>query len=228
MAAGKLESILSLVVLTALAVGFGAWSGLTGPELTSVDLQVASADLASASGFLATQNITESVVGSDEVVTVQESVDWQAPDRVALTQTTRVTDESGDYTYVRTLTQIGDSCWSVVVRGPADLKPLACTTQSNRLKILTAAETAGAIENDGVYLLSPGGGDAYLSSRKLEAFGMVSIEMRISGDYLSWQRFAFDESVSGANVEVVEVVGFKDVGNAPPVARPSGDPTEMA
>jgi hypothetical protein len=58
--------------------------------------------------------------------------------------------------------------------------------------------------------------------------GMATVELRISGDSISWERLSFDAGLSGASVLIEEVITFSDVGRAPAVVAPAGPPTATA
>jgi hypothetical protein len=225
---GRHLSVASVAVLGCLGAGFGAWSGFTNPPIAGVQLQIASQNLAAISSFTATVDETESVVGTGEVVTIREVVHHQAPDREFVMETTHVAGVEIPYSYSRTLTQIGGSCWTTV-SGPRNVTPLTCSASNVRVKPLSNPQTQSSVTyNNGTYSISPNVAQKYLKASTPYPIGMVTFEARIDGEYVSWEHISFVLAVSGATIDVVQTTQFGEFGSAPPVTAPEGAPTAIA
>jgi hypothetical protein len=229
MISGRQMSLASVVVMASLGAGFGAWSGFTNPQIAGVQLQIASENLAAVSSFTATVDETESVVGTAEVLTVREFIHHQGPDREFVMETTHVAGTQVPYAYTRTLTQIGDSCWTSVSGAPPGVKPLGCSASTVRVKPLSEPEIQSAVTyNSGTYSVSPTVAQKVLKASIGDSIGMVTFEVRIEGDYVSWEHVSFDLAISGATIDVVQTTQFGDFGSGPSVTTPIGAPTAKA
>jgi hypothetical protein len=225
MTSGRNLSIASLAALTSLGVGFGAWSGLTGPNVAGVQLEIAGRNLAAASSLSEVIDITESVIGTPEVVTIHETVIRNAPDRIKLAEHVHVSGAGPDYSYTRTLTQIGGSCWTTVSSSQM-IQQLPCEASTVRIRTLTAAETdSGVTDSGGVYSLSQKVATEYLRRSVSSPIGMVTIQVRITGEYVTWEHVAFYETVSGGTVIVDQTTQIANIDHAPRILEPAGPPT---
>lgn len=228
MISGRNTSVASLALLACLGVGFGAWSGLTGPNVAGMQLQVAGDNVAAASSLSEASDITESVIGTPEVVTLHETRVRNAPDRVAFVETVHISGAGPAYSYTRTLTQIGDSCWTTIASA-RKVEPLPCEASTLRIRPLTAAETAsGVTSSDGTYSLSQHVAVEYLETSVSFPIGMVTFQFRITGDYVTWEHVGFDEALDGATVIVDQTTRFADFDRAPRILEPAGPPTATA
>ena len=231
MIAGRRMSLASVAILAALGTGFASWSGFTSPEIAGVQLQIASENLAAASSFTSIIDETESVFGSSEVIIIHEMVHHRAPDRLSVVDTVHYTGAGvTHYSFTRTLTQIGDSCWTTIAgpTRPGNLKPLGCSASTLRHVSLSSAETQSVTEHNGTYYLSSTVAEKYLSQYVPYPIGMVKIEARIEGEYISWQRISFELAASNATIDVVETTKFSDYGTTPPIPTPPGPMTANA
>ncbi len=226
MTAGRYLSIGSVVAVGVLGAAFAAWSGLTGPTIAGVQLTAASENTA-ASSFMATVDATESVIGTDEVITVLDMNVREVPDRATVVREGEVTGVAQDRSYRLTLTQVGDSCWTTVE--PPGTKPLECEMSRVHVMSLPAADTtSGVTVEDGTYSLDPVACRRFISAEVSDSIGMCSVGFRISGSYISWERISFYEAISGANIQVVETIRFSHYGDVPEITTPAGPPTATA
>jgi hypothetical protein len=225
MIGGRYLSIASVLSVAALGAGFGAWSGLTGPQVAGAQLEAASVNTAGTS-FVAVVDVTQSVVGTIEVIRSHDVNVWQPPGRASQIETVAVTGADHDVSYSRTITRVGDSCWTTV-EGPASLKPLLCTKVN--VRPMTSAETAsGVTDVDGTYALDAAASQKFVSAGTSGTVGMCAVEARLSGSFITWQQISFTVALTSATVEVLETARFSHVGHAPPIATPSGPPTATA
>jgi hypothetical protein len=228
MVAGRLLSITTVLVLGVLGAGFAAWSGLTNPQVAGEQLQVAELNTAAASNFTITIDEVEDVVGTSEVATIHEVVHYQAPDRQSVVENTQVAGIPDAYSYKRTRTQIGDSCWTTV-SGPQGLEPLACQASELSPHPLTTAETRSSVTySNGVYSLSAAAARKFLSRSISGPIGMATFEARLAGLYLGWQRVSFNVAQANATFQIVQISQLSDVGTTPSIATPPGPPTATA
>jgi hypothetical protein len=226
MTAGRLTSIASVLAVGVLGAGFAAWSGLTGPQVAGVQLRSAAQNSA-ASSFVAIVDATESVTGTDEVITTQDTTVREAPDRATQIRSGEVTGIDNDYSFRLTLTQVGNSCWTT--ERPPGEHPLECQMSRIRPMPPPLADTeTGVTVEAGTYSLSPAASESIITSQISGPVGMSSIQYRISGSYLSWERVSFNVSVSGADLEILETLRFSHYGDVPPIATPPGRPTATA
>jgi hypothetical protein len=224
MIGGRYLSIASVAAMSVLGAGFAAWSGLTGPEVAGVQLEAASANTA-ATSFVEKTDSTESVIGTVEVVTTEDTNISDPPDRIRLVRTGRVTGVDQDYSYRLTLTQVRNACWTTV-EGPARLAPIQCEALRVRAEPLTNVATGSDVTyRDGIYSLSSVSCERLIDPLVGAPVGMCSFEAEISGSFLSWQRLSFITSVKGASVIVVQSTRLSHFGDVPPIATPTGPPT---
>ena len=223
---GRYLSVGSVVAVGVLGAGFAAWSGLTGPVVAGVQLAAASENTA-ASSFMATVEATESVIGTDEVITVVDMNVRQVPDRATVVRNGEVTGVAQDRSYRLTLTQVRDSCWTTVE--PPGMEPLECGMSRVHVMDLPGADTtSGVTVEDGTYSLSPVACRRFITADVSDPIGMCSVQFRISGSYISWERISFYEAISGANIQVVETIRFSNYGDVPAITTPAGPPTATA
>lgn len=218
-------------MLAALSASFGAWSAASGPAVAQVQLSDAAQNLAAATSFVEVADQTEAVIGTADQERIHEVVDYQDPDRQSVRLTMHLTTSVRDTYSVRTLTQIGSSCWthSTGTLG----SPFPCSGQA-RQRFLDALEklesSSGVTDNEGTYFLSPQ--DSWTEIQALSSgqfsIGMASVEVRISGDTVSWERLSFDAGVTGGSILIDDVISFKDVDHGPAVVAPAGPPTATA
>lgn len=231
MIAGRNLSLASVAALAALSASFGAWSAASGPAVAEVQLSDAAQNLAAATSFVEVADQTEGVIGTAVQEQIHEVVDYQAPDRQSVTMTIRLTTAVRRASAVRTLTKIGSSCWAHSTGSLGS--PLPCSGQARQHfleALLKLQSSSGVTEIGGTYFLSP-----QASTNELEALsagqfniGMASVEVRISGDTISWERLSFDAGVTGGSILIGDVISFTDVDHGPPVAQPAGSPTATA
>jgi hypothetical protein len=228
MIAGRLLSLSTVALVGVLGIVFAAWSGFTNPDVAGQQLEAAAQNSAAAPNFTDTINESESLTGSNEAILVHEVVHYEAPDRQEAVETTRIAGIPNPYSYTRTLTQIGNSCWTTV-SGPAELEPLACrTANSHPLRFDLADAWSDVTDNDGTYSLGAAATHQFLSHILSTPFGMASFEARISGSYMNWQRIAFVTSTQDGTFQIVETAELSDIGSSPSVIRPSGPATATA
>jgi hypothetical protein len=231
MVPGRSLSIGSLALLTALAASFGAWSATSGPVVAEVQLRVAAENLAAATSYVEVADQTESVIGTAEQEQLHEVVDYQAPNRDSVTLTARVNTSAGQTVSTQTLTQVGPSCWTHSTG--ASGASLGCSLQGRQRSLVTLKDfenSSGVTDHAGTYVLSPQESARVISAGSSSSItvGMATVELRISGDSISWERLSFDAGLSGASVLIEEVITFSDVGRAPAVVAPAGPPTATA
>jgi hypothetical protein len=219
-------SVLSVAFLTLLSAGSAAWSGFTNPNVAAVQLQIARENLAAASSFTAVVDVTESVFGTSEVGTVHQVVHYQAPDREFIFETGHEDLGVRSLSYTRTLTQIGDSCWTTV--STSAVGPFACQTSTVQVLPFSAAELSSVTDNDGLYALSGSAAELLLKQLDPGPTGMAAFEARIAGEYISRTRVSFVFSQSNAAIGVVQTTQFSDFGSSPPIVVPPGPPTAIA
>jgi hypothetical protein len=225
MGSGRDISLGSVALVAVLSAAVGIWSGLSGPKVADVQVHQAAANLAAASSFVVNVDQTVSEIGTADQAQIDEVVHYQAPDRQWATQTVR----SNQSVSVKTITQIGGSCW-IHSTGPAP--PFTCLRNSfeNLLGAVRAFEKPSEITNvAGTYTLSAKDSAAIISpvSGGL-TIGMPAVEVRITGAVISWEHISLDTSERGASILIDEVIHFSQVGNGPAVVAPSGPPTETA
>jgi len=229
--AGRNLSLGSVAALAALSASFGAWSAASGPAVADVQLSDAAQNLAAATSFVEVADQTEGVIGTAVQEHIHEVVDYQAPDRQSVTLTVRLTTAVRRTNSVRTLTQIGSSCWTHSTGSPGS--PLPCSDQARRhfLEALLKLESSsGVTDVGGTYFLSPQDSSHEIQALSAGQFniGMASAEVRISGDTISWERLSFDAGVTGGSILIDDVISFSDVDHGPPVVQPAGQPTSTA
>ena len=91
-----------------------------------------------------------------------------------------------------------------------------------------ADTTSGVTEDAGTFSLSPAASERIISSEISDPVGMCSIQYRISGSYLSWERVSFNVSAPGADLQILETIRFSHYGDVPAIATPLGPPTATA
>jgi hypothetical protein len=222
---GRDLSLGSVALVAVLAAAVGIWSGLSGPKVADVQVHQAAANLAAASSFVVNIHQTDSEIGTDEQADIDEVVHFQAPDRQWSVQTIR----SNQSESVKTITQIGASCW---IRSTGPATPFVCqrTSFQNLLGSVRALEKSSRVTNlAGTYALSAKDSAAIISSESVGlAFGMPAVEVRITGAAISWEHISLDVTERGASILIDEVVRFSQVGDGPTVVAPPGPPTETA
>jgi hypothetical protein len=228
---GRFLSIGSLTVLTVLAASFGAWSATSAPPVAELQLRVAAENLAAASSFVEVADETESVIGTDEQEQLHEVVDFQAPNRETFALTARAITSTGQRVSTETLTQIGSLCWAHSTGGSGASLPCRLGDRQRSLDVLKDLENSTGVQNrGGTYVLSPHQSARVISAGDAGrlAVGMAAVEVRITGDTISWERVSFDAGVNNGSILIDEVIQLKDVGSAPRVVTPPGRPTAIA
>ncbi len=227
MIAGRTLSLGSVAVLACLSASFGAWSAVTGPAVAEVQLSDAAKNLAAATSFIEVASETEAVIGTADQEQIRQVVDYEGPDRLSVTQTIRLTTAVRDTSFVRTLTQIGSSCWAHSTGGQP-LLPCGDAAQHRFNEALQRLElSSGVTEDGGTYVLSPrySAAEIQILSQGQLSIGMPSVEVRISGDTISWERLSFDAGVTGGSILIDDAITFTDVDHGPAVVEPAGPPT---
>ncbi|MGO9344515.1 MAG: hypothetical protein ACLP6E_18665 [Acidimicrobiales bacterium] len=231
MIAGRNLSLGSVAALAALSASFGAWSATSGPAVAEVQLSDAAQNLAAATSFVEVADLTEGVIGTADQEQIHEVVDYEAPNRVSVTQTVRVTTAVRHTSSDRTLIQIGSSCWTHLSGSPGS--PLACSgkTRQRFLDVLLRLESSsGVTDVSGTYFLSRQDSTTEIQTLAAGQFsiGMPSVEVRMSGDTISWERLSFDAGVTGGSILIDDVINFMDIDHGPAVLQPAGAPTATA
>ncbi len=251
-------SLATLGVLLVLSAGAGVWSALTGPRDADVQLHDAASNTAAASSFVATldSTIKETLVGSSfgsptaggssglqsQTSKTTETVDYQAPDRVKVKETTQTSPSTAGGTVAIDLVQIGTSCWQT----PAESsEPSGCqaTAIPMFLDLVSGLEKSSNVTlHDGTYKLDPADSKRYILTDFLDGSGGVttpskaSVQIRIDGSNVVWEHLSFattepsgGTSVNGQpemiSVSLDIVARLTQIGSAPPVVRPAGAPT---
>jgi hypothetical protein len=251
---GRALSLATLGLLLVLSAGAGVWSALTGPRDADVQLHDAASNTAAASSFVATldSTIKESLIGSSvaggssgvqsETSKTTETVDYQAPDRVKVKETTQTSPSTADGTGVIDLVQIGTSCWET----PADpSEPSDCQASAIPmfLDLVSGLEKSSKVTlHSGTYKLDSSDSKHFILTDFLDGSGGVtalskaSVQIRIDGSNVVWEHlsFATTEPSGGTSangqpemisVSLDIVARFTQIGSAPPVVRPTGAPT---
>jgi hypothetical protein len=245
-------SLATLGLLLALSAGFGVWSALTGPRDADVQLHDAASNTAAASSFVATldSTIKETLVGSpvaggssglqSETSKTTETVDYQAPDRVKVKETTHTSSAGGTVTIG--LVQIGTSCWQTPSE-PSEPSDCQASAVPMFLDLVSGLEKSSNVTlHDGTYKLNAADGRRYILTDFLDGSSGVtapskeSVQIRIDGSNVVWEllSFATTEPSGGTSangqpemvaVSLDIVARFTQIGSAPPVVRPTGAPT---
>jgi hypothetical protein len=227
MIAGRNLSLGSVAVLACLSASFGAWSAVTGPAVAEVQLSDAAQNLSAATSFVEVADETEAVIGTADQEQVRLVADSEGADRLSVNETVRVTTAARDTYFVRTLTQVGSSCWAHSTGG-RPLLPCGDAAQQRFHEALRKLQlSSGVTDSGGTYFLNPQDSTAEiqtLSSGQL-SIGMPSVEVRIAGDTISWERVSFLAGVTGGSVLIDDVITFTDVDHGPAVVAPPGPPT---
>jgi hypothetical protein len=229
--AGRSLSLGSVALLAALSASFGAWSAESGPAVADVQLSDAAQNLAAATSLVEVADETEGVIGTAAQAQIHEVVDYQAPDRQSVTLTIRATTPVRDTYSVRTLIQIGPSCWTHAT-GTQE-SPLPCSRQAQQQffdALQKLESSSGVTEVGGTYFLSPKDSRTEiqgLSPGELSV-GMASVEVHISGETISSIRLSFNAGVKGSTILVDDAITFMDIDQGPAVVEPAGPPTATA
>lgn len=226
MGPGRAISLGSIALVAVLSGSLGLWSAFSGPRVADVALHQAAANLAAASSFVITLDQTESVLGTSEQVHIGEVVRFEAPDKETSVQTV---DSLRSHS-VKKITQIGSSCW-IYTTGPATPFPCMRNEIQHIVGFVSDLETAsGVTDHGGTYILDKKDSASVITKEASGqlAIGMAKVEVRLSGDFISWEDLSLDAAVDGASILIDEVVRFSDVGNAPAVVAPQGPPTAIA
>jgi hypothetical protein len=226
MSTGRAISLGSIALVAVLSGSLGLWSAFSGPRVADVALHQAAGNLAASSSFVITLHQTESVQGTAEQVQIGEVVHYEAPDSEKSVQTI---DSIRSHS-VKTITQIGSSCW-ISSTGPATPFPCMRSEIQHLVGFVKDLETASGVTDDGgTYVLSQKDSASVVAKEASGqlTFGMAKVKVRISGDFISWEELSLDAAVNGASILIDEVVSFSDVGNGPSVLAPPGPPTAIA
>jgi hypothetical protein len=231
---GRIQSFATLGLMSVLAAGFGLWSAFSGPKIADVQLHDAAANTLAASGFIETfQSSATATISSSAPTT---TIDYQAPDRFVVVESYEV-NGSKARTELR-ITQIGSACWEEPAAenpgSPSVQVVCAPTGGSEFLSVLRDLErTSNVTLRGGVYTLDQKDSPRFVNDI-LGPFGTIlkgqAIEVRTDGSYVSWLYFAFTEASDPSNGSpgLYVVIRFADVGSAPNVVRPAGEPTPTA
>jgi hypothetical protein len=256
---GRLMSIATVGVLVLLSAGGGIWSALTGPRVADVQLQDAASNTVAAPSFVATVDATvkETLNGpfgspaaggssgpQSQTSVTSETVVYQAPDRVIVKESAKVTPASGQGTNETDIVQIGSSCWQPAAQ--LGSQPASCRASAIPmfLDLVSGLEkTSRVTEHDGTYDLTPSDSRRFLTTAFLGGTGggtppkNVIVQVRIQGSDVVWEHLSFGSTqvVAGGtsgtgqsqtiSVSLDLVARFTEIGSAPPVVRPAGAPT---
>jgi hypothetical protein len=248
---GRFMSLATLGLLCVLSAGGGVWSALTGPRVADVQLQDAASNTVAAPSFVATVNATikeaanvpsgaTSVVRT-ETSTADQSVVYQAPDRVMVKESTEVSPASGISSSQTDLVQIGTSCWQSASQSSASTGCQA-SAFSKFLDLVSGLETSsGATLRDGTFELTATDSRRFIVTDVLgDEIGSSPLEdpivqVRIQGSDVVWEHLSFHTTESAPDssgplpesisVSFNLVAQFTEIGSAPPVVRPAGPPT---
>ncbi|MFZ0666656.1 MAG: hypothetical protein WAM97_12955 [Acidimicrobiales bacterium] len=252
---GKSAVFVALGLLTVLTVGGMVWSIATAPKIYDLQLQQAAANTASASGFVASVDLTvsTSINGSlssggqiprKQKITLAGGIVYQAPNRILVTES--LATSTGGTSVNVTETQIGPDCWQSVAtrsggRATATCNPAAV---NNFLAFLRGLEKSSNVGyKNGTFYLAHRDAVTFLSSALPSLISgadftgpltkSVKLAATISGSYVSHEELTLGGTVSEGSgafgVSVTEhlglVINYSKVGSAPPVGRPAGPPT---
>jgi hypothetical protein len=242
---GRLVALETLVAITGLAVGFGVWSALTGPDVAVVQLRDAAENTAGAPSAEATvyATIDSSSSGTtalpNESIVIKGTTIYQAPDRQSVNEFITASTGSGTRQGGTQYTQIGSFCWyTTTCQSESALRSAGVLNQ--------LGHTSGVSYQNGTYLVSPAASIHFVSAEFPGVFAGLGVpiienavvKVRISGSYVSSVQISFDAIASAGGphpsrfasgtVKITEVARYIDIGNAPAVVRPAGPPTSVA
>ena len=229
---GGLQSFASLGLLSVLAAGFGLWSALSAPQVAAVQLHVAAANTLAASGFVETvQSMPTATPAKSSAPTT--TLYYQAPDRFTTVGSYEV-NGSKVLTELR-MTQIGSACWEEPAAdnpaAPSEESFCAQSGSSEFLSVLQDSKTHLVSRFEAAFTRSTNKTRSLLCRAVYGPFAKLfkgqSVEVRTDGTYVTWLHIVLDFGsgrLAGHPYESV-VIGFTDVGTAPPVVRPAPEPS---
>jgi hypothetical protein len=237
---GQFSVFMVLGLLTALSAGGAVWSAVTGPNDADVQLQDAAANTVAASSMVVDASLKmflslgagSSGAGGSPVaenLTINETVDYQAPDRIFATASEVGSLAQGvDQPTELRETQIGSSCWeygSPITGGGCSAGAIA-----QFFSIVRSLEHASGVTfEDGSYHLSPSASETLFNdiggsggSASSGPTGSYSAEVQLQGGVIL-SEYITEGGPAGTGTKID--VRISEVGSAPPVVRPSGPPT---
>jgi hypothetical protein len=244
---GRLVSLATLGVLVALSAGGGVWSALSGPRVADVQLHDAASNTLAAPSFVVTLDATvrEALNGSAQpeaqTTSTSERVDYQAPDRVTVNESTKVTPASSQGNTETDLVQIGSSCWEPASEVAQSSAAPACQASDIPMFLSLVGgldKTSNVTQTSGMYELDAADSKHFILTDFLGGSGgtltpeNAKVQIRIQGSDVVWEHLSFDstESDPGSPTQTISVTldlvaRISQIGSAPPVLRPKGAPT---